>query len=109
LQADTELARAEGYGPLIITYRNGAPVRLTDIAKVIDSVQVRDSWNYYNGSRAITVGIFRQPDANTVDVVNQIKALLPTFRAELPGAIDISVLNDRAVPIRQRSPMCSTR
>jgi HAE1 family hydrophobic/amphiphilic exporter-1 len=100
LQADTELARAEGYGPLIITYRNGAPVRLTDIAKVIDSVQVRDSWNYYNGSRAITVGIFRQPDANTVDVVNEIKALLPAFRAELPGAIDIQVLNDRAVPIQ---------
>jgi len=100
LQADTELARAEGYAPLIIAYRNGAPVRLTDVAKVIDSVQVRDSWNYYNGSRAITVGIFRQPDANTVDVVNQIKALLPAFRAELPGAIDIQVLNDRAVPIQ---------
>jgi HAE1 family hydrophobic/amphiphilic exporter-1 len=100
LQADTEVVRASGYAPLIITYRNGAPVRLTDIAKVIDSVQVRDSWNYYNGSRAITVGIFRQPDANTVDVVNQIKALLPAFRAELPGAIDIEVLNDRAVPIQ---------
>jgi HAE1 family hydrophobic/amphiphilic exporter-1 len=101
LQADTELARAEGYAPLIIAYRNGAPVRLTDVAKVIDSVQVRDSWNWYNGSRAITVGIFRQPEANTVDVVNQIRALLPTFRAELPGAIDIQVLNDRAAPIQR--------
>jgi HAE1 family hydrophobic/amphiphilic exporter-1 len=100
LQADTQLTQASGYSPLIIAYRNGAPVRLADVARVIDSVQVRESWNWYNGSRAITVGIFRQPDANTVDVVNQIRALIPTFRAELPGAIDINVLADRAAPIQ---------
>jgi HAE1 family hydrophobic/amphiphilic exporter-1 len=101
LQADTEPRRASGYAPLIIAYRNGAPVRLADVARVIDNVEVRDSWNWYNGSRAITVGIFRQPDANTVEVVRAIKALLPAFRAELPGAIDIKVLNDRAVPIER--------
>jgi HAE1 family hydrophobic/amphiphilic exporter-1 len=76
-------------------------VRLADVARVIDNVEVRESWNWYTGSRAITVGIFRQPDANTVEVVKAIKALLPAFRAELPGAIDISVLNDRAVPIER--------
>ncbi len=100
LQADTTLTEASGYVPLIIAYRNGAPVRLGDVAKVIDSVQVRDSWNWYNGERAVTVAVYRQPNANTVEVVKQVKALIPVFRAELPGAIDINVLQDRAAPIQ---------
>jgi HAE1 family hydrophobic/amphiphilic exporter-1 len=100
LQADTQLTQASGYLPLIIAYRNGAPVQLNDVARVVDSVQVRESWNWYNGSRAITVAVFRQPDANTVEVVNQVKALIPVFRAELPGAIDINVLQDRAAPVQ---------
>jgi hydrophobic/amphiphilic exporter-1 (mainly G- bacteria), HAE1 family len=100
LQADTQLTQASGYLPLIVAYRNGAPVQLSDVAQVIDSVQVRESWNWYNGSRAITVAVFRQPDANTVDVVNQVRALIPVFRAELPGAIDINVLQDRAAPVQ---------
>src|SRR5215468_6358762 len=99
LQADTSLTQAAGYVPLIITYRNGAPVRLGDVATVVDSVQNDKLANWYNGRRAITIGIFRQADANTVEVVRQIKALLPAFRAELPGAIDIQVLNDRSAPI----------
>jgi len=100
LQADTQLTQAPGYLPLIIAYRNGAPVQLSDVARVIDSVQVRESWNWYNGSRAITVAVFRQPDANTVEVVNQVRALIPVFRADLPGAIDINVLQDRAAPVQ---------
>jgi HAE1 family hydrophobic/amphiphilic exporter-1 len=100
LQTDTELTKSSGYAPLIIAYRNGAPVRLGDVARVVDSVQVDKSWNWYNGSRAITVAVFRQPDANTVEVVNQVKALIPVFRAELPGAVEINVLNDRAAPIQ---------
>src|SRR5215813_4131847 len=99
LQADTSLTQAAGYVPLIIAYRNGAPVRLGDVATVVDSVQNDKLVNWYNGKRAITIGIFRQADANTVEVVRQIKALLPAFRAELPGAIDIKVLNDRSAPI----------
>jgi hydrophobic/amphiphilic exporter-1 (mainly G- bacteria), HAE1 family len=99
LQADTNLTQAAGYVPLIIAYRNGAPVRLGDVATVVDSVQNDKLVNWYNGKRAITIGIFRQADANTVEVVKQIKALLPAFRAELPGAIDIKVLNDRSAPI----------
>ena len=100
LQADTQPTQASGYVPLIIAYRNGAPVRLGDIARVIDGVQNDKAGNWYNGKRAITVAVFRQADANTVDVVNQIKALLPTFRAELPGAVEFNVLVDRAVPIQ---------
>jgi HAE1 family hydrophobic/amphiphilic exporter-1 len=100
LQADTQPTKASGYEPLIIAYRNGAPVRLGDVARVIDGVQSDKSGNWYNGKRAITVAVSRQPDANTVDVVDQIKALIPVFRAELPGAVDINVLNDRAAPIK---------
>ncbi|HLQ89267.1 MAG TPA: efflux RND transporter permease subunit [Xanthobacteraceae bacterium] len=99
LQVDTNLTQASGYVPLIIAYRNGAPVRLGDVAHVIDSVQNDKLVNWYNGKRAITVGIFRQADANTVEVVNRVKELFGTFRAELPGAIDIQVLNDRSAPI----------
>jgi HAE1 family hydrophobic/amphiphilic exporter-1 len=100
LQADTQPTRAAGYEPLIIAYRNGAPVRLSDVARVIDSVEANKNGNWYNGRRAITVAVSRQPDANTVEVVNQVKALIPAFRAELPGAVEINVLNDRAAPIQ---------
>jgi HAE1 family hydrophobic/amphiphilic exporter-1 len=100
LQANTQPARAASYEPLIIAYRNGAPVRLRDVAKVIDSVELNKNGNWYNGKRAITVAVSRQPDANTVQVVDQIKALIPVFRAELPGAVQINVLNDRAAPIK---------
>jgi HAE1 family hydrophobic/amphiphilic exporter-1 len=100
LQADTQPTQASGYLPLIIAYRNGAPVRLGDVARVVDGVQSDKSGNWYNGRRAITVAVSRQPDANTVEVVNQVKALIPAFRAELPGAVEINVLNDRAAPIQ---------
>ena len=100
LQARTQPTRAAGYEPLIIAYRNGAPVRLRDVARVIDGVELNKNGNWYNGRRAITVAVSRQPDANTVQVVDQVKALIPVFRAELPGAVEINVLNDRAAPIK---------
>src|SRR5258708_6447190 len=100
LQANTQPTKAASYEPLIIAYRNGAPVRLRDVARVIDGVQLNKNGTWYNGKRAITVAVSRQPDANTVQVVDQIKALIPVFRAELPGAVDINVLNDRAAPIK---------
>jgi HAE1 family hydrophobic/amphiphilic exporter-1 len=100
LQADTQPTKAASYEPLIIAYRNGAPVRLRDVARVIDAVELNKNGNWYNGKRAITVAVSRQPDANTVQVVDQVKALIPVFRAELPGAVEISVLNDRAAPIK---------
>ena len=91
LQADTELTKAAAYEPLIIAYRNGAPVRLGDVARVVDSVQSDKGANWFNGVRAMSVPVLRQADANTVEVANRIKALLPAIRAELPGAIDIAV------------------
>jgi HAE1 family hydrophobic/amphiphilic exporter-1 len=100
LQADTELTKASVYEPLIIAYRNGAPVRLGDVAHIVEGVLNDKGANWFNGERAMSVPVLRQADANTVEVANRIKALLPAFRAELPGAIDIAVRNDLSVPIQ---------
>ena len=100
MQADTELTKASAYEPLIIAYRNGAPVRLGEVAQVVDSVLSDKGANWFNGARAMSVPVLRQADANTVEIANRIKALLPAIRAELPGAIDIAVRNDLSVPIQ---------
>ena len=100
LQADTELTKAAAYAPLIIAYRNGAPVRLGEVARTVDSVLNDKGANWFNGTRAMSVPVLRQADANTVEVANRIKALLPAFRAELPEAIDIAVRNDFSVAIQ---------
>jgi HAE1 family hydrophobic/amphiphilic exporter-1 len=100
LQADTELTKAAAYRPLIIAYRNGAPVRLGEVAQVVDSVLSDKGANWFNGARSLSVPVFRQADANTVDVANRIKALLPAIRAELPGAIDVAVRNDLSTGIQ---------
>ncbi len=100
LQADTELTKASAYAPLIIAYRNGAPVRLGDVARVVDSVQNEKGANWFNGARAMSVPVLRQADANTVEVANRIKTLVPAIRAELPEAIELAVRNDFSVAIQ---------
>ena len=100
LQADTELTRASAFMPLIIAYRNGAPVRLGDVARVVDSVLGDKGANWFNGERAMSVPVLRQSDANTVEVADRIKATFAALRAEIPGAIDLAVRNDMSVPIR---------
>jgi len=100
IQADTELTRASAYAPLIVAYRSGAPVRLGDVARIVDGVLNDKGANWFNGERAMSVPVLRQADANTVEVANRIKALLPAFRAELPEAIDIAVRNDFSVAIQ---------
>ena len=100
LQADTELTRASAFMPLIIAYRNGAPVRLGDVARVVDSVLGDKGANWFNGDRAMSVPVLRQSDANTVEVADRIKATFAALRAEIPGAIDLAVRNDMSVPIR---------
>ena len=99
LAADTQPARASDFDPLIIAYRKGAPVRLGDVARAIDSIEVDRSANWFNGTRAISVPVLRQADGNVVEIANRIKELLPAFRAELPGAIEVAVRNDLSVQI----------
>ncbi len=88
------------FRPVVIAWRNGSPVRLQDVAKVEDSVENEEARAEFNGKRAITVSVQRQPDANTVAVTSAVKALLPRFQEELPPTIQLQVLSDRSESIR---------
>ncbi len=101
LQASGQLTSASGYRALIVTYRNGSPVRLGELGKVIDSVQTDKVAAWHNGNRGIVLAIQRQPGTNTIEVVDQIKKLLPTFREQIPPAVNINVLYDRSISIRE--------
>jgi hydrophobe/amphiphile efflux-1 (HAE1) family protein len=100
IQATGQLNNAAAFRNQIVAYRKGAPVRLGDIARVVDSVDNVRQGNWWRGERAITVAVMRQPGANTIDVVNRIKAVLPHFRASLPAGIDLQVRHDRSETIR---------
>src|SRR5579863_633952 len=100
VQATGQLTNAAAYRPVIVAYRNGSPVRLSDLGEVIDSVQNDKAASWYQGSRAMVLAIQRQPGTNTVEVVDNIKRLLPTFRSEIPASIHMDTLYDRSVSIR---------
>jgi multidrug efflux pump len=95
-----QLLKAEQYQPLIVAYRGGAPVRLSDVATVEDSVEDVRSWGLANGKPAIVVVIFRQPGANIIETVDRVRALLPELQASIPQGIEISVMIDRTPTIR---------
>jgi len=100
LQMNSQLNNAAAYKPIIVAYRDGAPVRLQDVATVVDSVENDQVAGWYNGQRSVILAVQRQPDANTVEVVDSVRALLPIFEAELPAAAKLSVLSDRSISIR---------
>src|SRR3990167_115518 len=100
VQATGQLHNAEAFRPIIVTYRGGAPVRLKELGRVIDGVENDKVAAWFKDKRGIVLAIFRQPGTNTVEVVDRIKELLPTFRAEVPPAVSIEVLFDRSVTIR---------
>jgi multidrug efflux pump len=100
LTATDQLLRASEYRPLIIAFRHGAPVRLSDIAAVTDSVEDIRTGGSFNGRPAVSLIIFRQPGANIIDTVDRIRALLPQFQAQIPAAMKISVALDRTTTIR---------
>ena len=104
VQATGQLTEAAAYRPLIVAYRNGSPVRLEDLGKVIDSVENDKVASWYNdqtgGTRAIVLAIQRQPGTNTVKVVEAIRELLPTFLVQMPASINLNVLYDRSESIR---------
>ena len=101
IQATGQLYNAADYRPLIIAYRNGSPVRLDELGKVIDSVENNKVANWYNNERAVVLAIQRQPGTNTVEVVDSIKKLLPVFRMQIPPSVKLDVLYDRSVSIRE--------
>jgi HAE1 family hydrophobic/amphiphilic exporter-1 len=101
VQATGQLMNAASYAPLIVTYRNGAPVRLAEIGRVIDSVQNDKVAAWYNGTRGIMLAVQRQPGTNTIEIVDAIRHILPTFEAQLPPAVKLNVFYDRSVSIRE--------
>jgi HAE1 family hydrophobic/amphiphilic exporter-1 len=100
LDAPTQLTSADGFRTLIVSSTAAGPVRLGDVATVVDSVENRNSASWYDGTRAITLAVQRQPDANTVEVVDAIKAALPAITAQLPPSVNVSLMNDNSAPIR---------
>jgi len=100
VQATGQLTNAADYRPLIVAYRNGSPVRLDALAQVLDDVQNNKIANWYNGKPSQVIAIQRQPGTNTIEVVNNVKALLPTFRSEIPASIQLATLYDRSTSIR---------
>ena len=101
ITGNAQLMKAADYADLIIAQRNGQPVRLKDVADVQDSFQSTKAAGSYNGERSIVLLVQRQPDANTVQVVDGVRRLLPQFKAQLPASININLVNDRSVSIRE--------
>jgi HAE1 family hydrophobic/amphiphilic exporter-1 len=101
IQGNAQMMKASEFAELIVATRNGQPVRLKDVATVEDSFQSIKSFGSYNGERSIVLLVQRQPDANTVQVVDGVRQLLPRFKAQLPSSININLVNDRSVSIRE--------
>ncbi|MFI5312006.1 MAG: efflux RND transporter permease subunit [Gemmatimonadales bacterium] len=100
LQATGQLSKAAEFGELIITYKNGAPVRLKDVGHVLDDVQNNRTANWLNDARSISLAIQKQPGENTVQVADAVKHMLPRLQAEMPAAVEAVIFYDRAQGIR---------
>ncbi len=100
INANDQIRNAVDYRSLIVAYKNGSPVRLSDVGDVIDGAQNDKLGAWMNETPAIILNIQRQPGANVISVVEGIKALLPQLQATLPAAIDLNILTDRTVTIR---------
>ncbi|CAG2132346.1 Multidrug resistance protein MdtC [Cupriavidus yeoncheonensis] len=102
IQANRQLANADAFRNIIVASQpNGALVRLTDVAEVEDSVETIKTGSWLNNERSIVLAVLRQPDANTVAVVDAIKGALPRLLAQMPGSVNVSVVNDRSNSIRE--------
>src|SRR3989475_983394 len=101
VQASGQLMKAADYRPLIVTYKQGRPVRLSEIGRVIDSVQNDKIASWYNNTRGIVLAVQRQPGVNTVEVVDKIRQMLPSFRSQIPAAVSLDILYDRSESIRE--------
>ncbi|HZP59773.1 MAG TPA: efflux RND transporter permease subunit [Opitutaceae bacterium] len=98
--ANGQLTNAPGFSDIVVVYRNGAPVRLHEVAQVIDSVQDTRVASWFNGNRSVVLAVQKQPGTNTVEVVDRIKNLLPAFQAQLPGSVKLDILHDKSISVR---------
>jgi multidrug efflux pump len=100
IDANDQLVTSKDYNNVVVAYRNGAPVMLTDVAKIVDGVENNFQAAWMNKSPAVIVNVQRQPGGNTISVVQRIKALLPQLEANLPTGIDVTTLTDLTAPIK---------
>ncbi|HZE96401.1 MAG TPA: multidrug efflux RND transporter permease subunit [Planctomycetota bacterium] len=100
LNTSDQLLKAGEYQPLLIAYRNGAPVRLSDVATVTDSVEDIRTGGLWNGRPAVLLIVFRQPGANIIETVDRVRALVPQLQAEIPANMKLEVVLDRTTTIR---------
>jgi len=100
VQATGQLTTAAAYRPLIVAYRNGSPVRLEQLGRVVDGVQTDKVASWYRDERAVVLAIQKQPGTNTIEVVDSINRIMPAFRAQLPASVNLNTLYDRSVSIR---------
>jgi multidrug efflux pump len=100
IDANDQLVTSKDYRQVVVAYRNGAPVMLTDVAKIVDGVENSNLAAWMNKTPAVIVNVQRQPGGNTIKVVERIKALLPQLEANLPKGIDVTTLTDLTTPIQ---------
>lgn len=100
VESQGQLTNAADFGALVVAHRDGAPVRLRDLGRVIDSVQDTKRASWYNGQRAVVLAIQRQPGTNTVAVAERVKAEVERLRSQIPPSIDIAILNDRSRTVK---------
>jgi HAE1 family hydrophobic/amphiphilic exporter-1 len=100
LQANRQLKNAADFAELIVSNRGGNPVRLRDVASVEDSLETVKSWATLNGENSITIAVQRQPGANTVRVVDAVRAVLPQLQSQMPQSVKMTPVNDRSVSVR---------
>ena len=98
--ANDQISQAEDYKPVVVGYKNGAAIHLSDVAQVTDSVQNIRAAGYLNGKRSVTVVIFRQPGANIIETVDRVRAQLPYIQASIPLGMDATIVLDRTTTIR---------
>lgn len=101
IDANDQIKLAAEYEKVIVTYRNGAPVRLSDVADVVDGAENVNLAAWRDQTPAVIVNIQRQPGANVIEVVNRIKTIIPQLRSSLPGSVDVVLLTDRTTTIRE--------
>jgi multidrug efflux pump len=100
IAANDQIAAADAYKPVIIAYRNGAPVTIGDVANIIDGLENDRTGGWYQGTPAVILDIQRQPGANVIDVVSQIRAEIPKMQRSIPAGVNLNVVSDRTVTIR---------
>jgi hydrophobic/amphiphilic exporter-1 (mainly G- bacteria), HAE1 family len=101
VKTDGQLMNAAAFGPLVVSYKDGRPVRLDEVAHVYDGVENDKQASWFNDERTIYLVVFRQPGTNTVEIVDSINDLLPQIQAQLPASLSFSVRNDRSQSIRE--------